>query len=86
MSYNGAFGQIYVKLTDQNIQEIVDKHELRENGYFFGIDQHCDQPVPLREEGLPTQIFGINISPELFELFLDINKDPQGRACVERIG
>jgi len=86
MSYDVTLGYIYVQLTDQNIQEIVDTHELRENGYFFGIDQHCDQPKPLREESMPTKIFGITISPELFELFLDTRKNREGRACVEKIG
>ena len=75
MSYDVTLGYIYVQLTDQNIQEIVDTH-----------DQHCDQPKPLREESMPTKIFGITISPELFELFLDTRKNREGRACVEKIG
>ncbi|EKD24760.1 MAG: hypothetical protein ACD_80C00164G0003 [uncultured bacterium (gcode 4)] len=85
ISYDGQFWQIYVKLNDQNIQHLKEKKELQENNTSIKIDDAYIVPEPLWDVGNQTKILWINISNQLFELFLDICKNPNGRACIDRI-
>lgn len=85
ISYDGQFWQIYVKLNNQNIQHLKKRKELQENNVSLKIDDTYIVPQPLWDGDHPTKIVWINISNQLFDLFLDICSKPDGRACIDRI-
>jgi len=84
LSYDGELGYIYVKLNDTDIATLQKENNLEnEEGHFLLLDDAHTPPEPVWEK---DKISWIGISPQLLDLFLDIQKEPKGRACVERIG
>ena len=83
LDYDGELGQIYAHLNDADITKLQEEKVIQQGNWLFLIDDIYKTPSPIfyREE-----LWGICISSQLFDLFLDICKNPQGRACVERIG
>lgn len=88
ISYDGEFWQIWIELTDKNIETLKEKKELHDDTGFLNIDDRCRlSPEPSRDAKDLTKILGINISQQLFDLFLEAceNPDSKKKSYIERI-
>lgn len=86
ISYDSEFWQIYVELTDANIQTLQEKKELRDEAWFLFVDPKQQTHEPIWDPELPTKILGITIAQTLFDLFVETCKNPQNRSALDRIG